>query len=113
MDHHKTITSLHYNINSPSFSLLEQLCQYESAGHSKAISGQFHVVGMATLLLSAVQRRFGHQREAASSLREAIMLAHEEQLSDILDYAVVCVCVCACVCVCVRQHSQEARALTW
>ncbi|XP_065912227.1 anaphase-promoting complex subunit 5-like isoform X2 [Dysidea avara] len=89
MDHHKTITSLHYNINSPSFSLLEQLCQYESAGHSKAISGQFHVVGMATLLLSAVQRRFGHQREAASSLREAIMLAHEEQLSDILDYAVL------------------------
>jgi len=54
------------------------------------------VVGMATLLLSAVQRRFGHQREATSCLREAIMLAHEEQLSDILDYAVVCVCVCVC-----------------
>ena len=105
IDHHKTITSLHYNIDSPSFSLLEQLCHCEGAGHARAIGGQFHVVGMATLLLSAVQRRFGHQREAANCLREAIMLAHEEQLSDILDYAVVCcVCVRVFVCVCVYVY---------
>ena len=94
MDHHKAINSLHYNVDSPSFSLLKQLCGGKSAGQGKFISEQFRAVGLATLLLSAVQRKYGHQREAASCLRETIMLAHEDQLTDILDYAVVsCVCV--------------------
>ena len=90
MDYHKTLNLLHKDINSSNISLTWLLCQTASVTDDKS-NYSLYAVGMATLLLSAIQRQFGHHTEATNSLRETIMLAQEEQFDEILDYAVVSV----------------------
>lgn len=89
MDYHNTLNLLHNDIISTNMSLAWVL--HHTAGVSEARSNYspLYAVGMATLLLSAIQRRFGHHTEATNSLRETIMLAQEEQFYKILDYAMV------------------------
>ena len=88
MDYHKTLNLLHNNISSTNVSLAWLLHQTASVTEAKS-NYSLYAVGMATLLLSAIQRRFGYHTEATNSLREAIMLAQEEQFDEILDYAMV------------------------
>ena len=89
MNYHKTLTLLHNDITSTSLSLAWLLRQTVGVSDAKSSYSPLYAVGMATLLLSAIQRQFGHHTEATNSLRETIMLAQEEQFSEILDYAVV------------------------
>ena len=84
-DYHKMLNLLHNDTNSNNISSW-LLCRI--AGVTDVKSPLF-AVGMATLLLSAIQRQFGYHTESTNSLREAIMLAQEEQFYKILDYAMV------------------------
>ena len=90
MDYHKTLNLLHNDISSTNMSLAWVLRQSTSVTDAKSNHSPLYAVGMATLLLSAIQRQFGHHTEATNSLRESIMLAQEEQFYEILDYAMVC-----------------------
>ena len=87
MDYHKTLNLLHSDISSNKMSLAWILHQSASVTNHSSL----YAVGMATLLLSAIQRQFGHHTGATNSLRESIMLAQEEQFYEILHYAMVCI----------------------
>ena len=89
MDYHKTLNLLHNDISSTNISLAWLLPQMAGITEAKSNHSPLYAVGMATLLLSAIQRKFGHHTEATNSLRETIMLAQEEQFYEILDYAMV------------------------
>ena len=87
-DYHRMLNLLHNDITSTNISSGWLLYICRTAGVTDVKSPLF-AVGMATLLLSAIQRQFGYHTESTNSLREAIMLAQEEQFHDILDYAMV------------------------